>query len=175
MRWGLRRQGRGTIGTALVMSILVFASSSSAQTTSPLDIKTFTASPEIAAALAKAKAERKGDAPVVVEPILSLPPYRVNLEYRPGTSPAMVHEKDAEMMYVLDGAGTIVTRGTLVDEKRTNEANRSGSTISGGQPQAISKGDLIIIPENTPHQVTPGPGGPITIMSVHMPRPTNWP
>ena len=35
------------------------------------------------------------------------------------------------MMVVLDGTGTITTGGTLVDEKRTNAANLSGSGICG--------------------------------------------
>lgn len=56
----------------------------------------------------KAQADRKGDAPLVAEPILSLAPYRAQLEYRPGTSPAAVHEKNAELMVVLEGTGNIV-------------------------------------------------------------------
>ena len=61
----------------------------------------------------KAKADRKGDAPVTAEPILLLAPYRAQLEYRPGNAPAAVHEKDAELMVVLQGTGDIVTDGKL--------------------------------------------------------------
>lgn len=138
-------------------------------------MKTFASSSEVQALMQKAKADRKGDAPLVAEPILSLAPYRAQLEYRPGTSPAAVHEKDTELMYVLEGTGTIVTGGKLVEEKRTNAANLSGTSIEGGKPQAISKGDFVIVPENTPHQITPGGGQPIVLMTMHAPRPTNWP
>jgi len=137
--------------------------------------KTFTSSSEVQALIQKAKADRKGDAPLVAEPILSLAPYRAQLEYRPGTSPAAVHEKDTELMYVLEGTGTIVTGGKLVEEKRTNANNLSGTSIEGGKPQALAKGDFVIVPENTPHQITPGGGAPIVLMTMHAPRPVNWP
>ena len=129
----------------------------------------------VQALIQKAKADRKGDAPLVAEPILSLAPYRAQLEYRPGTSPAAVHEKDTELMYVLEGTGTIVTGGKLVEEKRTNANNLSGTSIEGGKPQALAKGDFVIVPENTPHQITPGGGAPIVLMTMHAPRPVNWP
>ncbi len=139
-------------------------------------MKTFAAAADIPALIAKAKAERKGDQPLVIVPMASVAPYSVSLEYRPGTSPAAVHEKDAEMMVVLEGSGTIVTGGKLVDEKRTNAANLNGSSIADGKPQAVTKGDLLIVPENTPHQVIPS-GGPIVLMTMHVPRPApaNWP
>ena len=140
-------------------------------------MKTFTAGADIPAMIAKAKADRKGDAPMVNQPILSLAPYTVALEYRPGTAPASLHEKDAELMFVLEGSGTIVTGGKLVDEKRNNAANLGGSSIAGGKSQAVVKGDFLIVPENTPHQVIPGGGAPIVLMTFHVPRPAPaaWP
>jgi mannose-6-phosphate isomerase-like protein (cupin superfamily) len=79
-------------------------------------------------------------------------------------SPAAVHEKDAELMVVLEGTGDIVTGGKLVNEKRSNANNLSGSSISDGNTQAVVKGDMIIVPANTPHQVIPKGGAPIVLM-----------
>src|SRR5882724_13232007 len=110
----------------------------------------FMSEKQITGLVDKAKADRKGDAPLVSEPILSLAPYRAQLEYRPGISPAAVHEKDAELMVVLDGTGNIVTGGKLVDEKRNNANNLGGSSIAGGVSQAVVKGDTLIVPANTP-------------------------
>lgn len=140
-------------------------------------MKVFSAGADIPALIAKAKADRKGDAPLVIEPILSLAPYGVSLEYRPLAAPASLHEKDAEIMYVLEGSGTIVTGGKLVDEKRSNAANLNGTSIADGKSQAVVKGDVLIVPENTPHQVLPGGGGPVVLMTLHVPRPApaNWP
>lgn len=136
----------------------------------------FMSSKDIMALVDKAKAERKGDAPLVGVPILAAAPYRLMLEYRPGTSPAAVHEKDAELMIVLDGTGQIVTGGKLADEKRTNANNLSGPSITGGMTQNVVKGDTVLVPANTPHQVIPTGGAPIVLMTWHVPfPPAGWP
>jgi mannose-6-phosphate isomerase-like protein (cupin superfamily) len=152
------------------------ATSALAQQAAAPPAKTFMNNKEIMGLIDKAKADRKGDAPLVAEPILSLAPYRAQLEYRPGTSPAAVHEKDAELMVVLEGTGNIVTGGKLVDEKRNNANNLGGSSITGGNSQAVVKGDMLIVPANTPHQVIPTGGAPIVLMTLHVPHPPmNWP
>jgi mannose-6-phosphate isomerase-like protein (cupin superfamily) len=152
----------------------VIASGAIAQP-APAPMKNFIANGEIASLVAKAKADRKGDQPLVAEPILSLAPYRAQIEYRPATSPAAVHEKDAELMFVLEGAGNIVTGGKLTEEKRTNANNLSGASIDGGKTQAVVKGEWFFVPENTPHQVVPTGGAPIILITMHVPRPTDWP
>ncbi len=134
------------------------------------ELKIFTSSSDITALIAKAKADRKEGQPLVSEPILRLAPYRTNLEYRPAISPAAVHETEAELMYVIEGSGTAVTGGKLVNEKRTNAANLSGTSIEGGNSQPIKKGDFLIVPEKTPHQIIPS-GDPIVLMTMHVPRP----
>ena len=133
------------------------------------NIKTFASSNDVVGLIAKAKADRKDGQPLVSEPILQLAPYRANLEYRTAMAPAAVHETEAEMMYVIDGAGTIVTGGKLTEPKRTNAANLSGANIEGGTSQVINKGDFLIVPQNTPHQITPT-GGTIILMTLHVPR-----
>jgi mannose-6-phosphate isomerase-like protein (cupin superfamily) len=159
----------GSAGPAFVQQAL-------AQQAAPPTLQTFLNSKEIMALVDKAKADRKGDAPLVAEPILLLAPYRAMLEYRPGTSLAALHEKDAELMVVLDGTGNIVTGGKIVDEKRVNAANLSGPSIADGNSQAVVKGDMLIVPANTPHQVIPTGGAPIVLMTLHVPStPANWP
>lgn len=131
-------------------------------------MKTFTSSAEVQQLIAHARQIHK-DEPTLIQPLLSLQPYRANLEYRTATGPAAVHEKEAELFYVIDGSGTLTTGGKLKDEKRTNPTNLSGSGIDGGQSRAVAKGDFIIVPENTPHQYT-GIKGELILMSIHMPR-----
>jgi hypothetical protein len=55
--------------------------------------KTYTSAAEITALIAKAKGERKNDAPIVQENILRLDPYSAGLEYRGAVGPAAIHEK----------------------------------------------------------------------------------
>jgi mannose-6-phosphate isomerase-like protein (cupin superfamily) len=133
-------------------------------------MNTFSSAADVQALLAKAKAEHKEGQVMVSEHILSLAPYVANLEYRPIDGAVAVHEKEAEMVYVIDGGGTLITGGTVVGEKRTNAANLSGTAIDGGTMRTIAKGDFAIIPEGTPHQFKPA-GGALVLMTLHVPRP----
>jgi quercetin dioxygenase-like cupin family protein len=133
-------------------------------------MNTFSSAADVQALLAKAKAERKEGQVMVAEHILSLAPYTANLEYRPIDGAVAVHEKEAEMVYVIDGGGTLTTGGTVVGEKRTNATNLSGTAIDGGTMRTIAKGDFAIIPEGTPHQFKPA-NGMLVMMTLHVPRP----
>ena len=144
-------------------------------TTPPADasaMKVFSSSAEVLQLLSKAKAERKEGQVMVAEHILSLAPYTANLEYRPVEGAVAVHETEAEMVYVIDGTGTLTTGGKVVGEKRTNAKNLSGTSIDGGTAQTMNKGDFTIIPEGTPHQFKPA-GGPLVLMTLHVPRPAS--
>jgi len=161
----------------LAATLLVTALASGAAAQQPATpVTVFMNNKDIMALVDKAKADRKGDAPVTAEPILSLAPYRAQLEYRPGSGAAALHEKDAELMVVLDGTGNIITGGKMVDEKRVNANNLTAPSIADGTTRAVVKGDMILIPANTPHQVIATGGAPIVLMTLHMPYPPeNWP
>lgn len=133
--------------------------------------QTFSSAADVEGMVAKAKNERKPDQANFIQPLLRLAPYTVNLEYRVEgiDTPATVHEKEAELIYVIDGAATFTTGGRLAGEKRTNAGNLSGTGVEGGTPRRISKGDYIFVPENTPHAFTNAQGR-LVIMSVHVPR-----
>lgn len=131
--------------------------------------KTYSSAADVAALLAKAKADHKDGQPTVVENILHLAPYNANLEYRTGVGPAAVHEREAELFYVLDGSGTLTTGGKLTNEKQTSAGNLTGTGIEGGSAQAVAKGDVVIVPENTPHWFS-SINGTIVLMSLHVPR-----
>jgi mannose-6-phosphate isomerase-like protein (cupin superfamily) len=133
-------------------------------------MKIFASSADVTAMIAKAKSERKEGQAVLSQRILQLAPYNANLEYRASVGPAAVHEKEAEMFYVIDGTATLVTGGKLVKETRTNPENLSGTGIEGGASQAIAKGDFVIVPENTPHWFSTI-NGTLVLMSLHVPRP----
>ena len=133
--------------------------------------KLFAGSADVTAMMAKAKSERKPDQPNFIQPIVQLAPYTANLESRVAgvKAPASVHEREAEMFYVVEGAGTLVTGGTLRDEKRTNAENLTGSAIEGGTPRRIVKGDWVMVPEKTPHWFSQVEGT-IVLMSIHLPH-----
>jgi mannose-6-phosphate isomerase-like protein (cupin superfamily) len=83
--------------------------------------------------------------------LIRLAPYNVNMELRKMGQAASVHETEAELFYVIDGAGTLVTGGKLMEERRTNAENLSGTGIEGGVTKRVSKGDWILVPAGEPH------------------------
>ena len=133
--------------------------------------KTFTSAADVTSMIAKAKSERKPDQPNYIQTLLQASPYKVNLEYRirgVDTNPN-VHEHEAELVYVVEGGGTLTVGGKLRDPKRANAANLTGSGIEGGNPRQIAKGDFVMIPENTPHGFH-ATADNLVIMSIHLPR-----
>ena len=155
------------IGISLALTL--FAAAAVAQSGAAQAVKMFSSSADVVVLQAKAKSERKEGQPLVVQRILQLAPYNANLEYRASVGPASIHEKEAEIFYVIDGGGTMVTGGKLMNESRTNAENLTGSGIEGGTPRKLAKGDFLVVPENTPHWFS-SLDGSITLMSLHVPR-----
>jgi len=133
--------------------------------------KTFASAADVEAMINKAKTERTPDQANFIQQIVRLAPYNVNLEYRVAgvDTPATLHETEAELIFVVDGAATLLSGGKLTEEKRTNPSNLAGKDVEGGTSQRIAKGDYIFMPENTPHAFRKTEGR-LIIMSVHMPR-----
>ena len=150
--------------------IAAFVMPAFAQPMTPAMAKTFTSSAEVQQLIAKAKADRKGDAPTTIEPILSLGTYHANLEYRPIAGPAALHDTENELMFVIEGAATITMGGQMVNPTRPNPTNQSAPSISGGTDMAVAKGDFIMVPHGTPHQITAVKDAPLVLMTLHMPQ-----
>lgn len=72
-----------------------------------------------------------------------------------------LHDKVTEVYQVLEGSGTLVTGGTMVNPQRRTDAAEevtqingpgvSGTAIEGGVRRRITKGDMVIVPAGTPH------------------------
>jgi len=137
----------------------------------PAAPKLFASAGDVSALIERAKKERKADQANFAQAVVALRPYAVNLEYRVAglNAPASVHEKEAEMFWVVEGSGTLVTGGTLKEERRTNPENLQGSAIDGGSSRRVAKGDVIVVPEKTPHWFTQLDGA-LVLMSLHVPR-----
>ena len=120
---------------------------------------------ELAAIVAKQPKDRNGN-----QTFLQLAPYNVNMEHRVNMPQnASIHDKEAELFYVIDGGGTIVTGGKLLNGNRTNADNSTGSGIEGGTSRKLGKGDFVLVPEGVPHWFS-AVDGELTMMSLHLPR-----
>jgi mannose-6-phosphate isomerase-like protein (cupin superfamily) len=103
--------------------------------------------------VAKNSRVTKATDPMVATNLVTQLPYRVNVEHRiAGTTPPSIHEKNAEMFFVVDGDGVVNTGGKLVDPVRRGN-NILGTSIVDGQSRAIHKGDVVFVPAGTPHQI----------------------
>ena len=80
--------------------------------------------------------------------------------FRPKSRPgdAIRHQTSVtEIYYMLEGTATLVTGGTIVEERstgvspNTKRPNFGGPRIDGGVARKVVPGDVIIIPGNTPH------------------------
>ncbi|HWK35895.1 cupin domain-containing protein [Sphingomonas sp.] len=130
------------------------------------DAGTYISAADIRARIAEA--ERSGTSPAAG--LIALAPYKASLEYRTRAMPAALHEDRAEFFVVLEGSGTLVTGGTLVDQSRKDAANLAGSAISDGQARTVAKGDVFIIPEKTAHWFSQIDGKALVLMSMYVPR-----
>jgi len=77
--------------------------------------------------------------------------YMVHTSRRDKPGLAEVHSLDTDIIYVLQGSATLVTGGTAVGAKEIAPDEIRGSRIEGGVTRELSKGEVIIVPNNTPH------------------------
>ena len=144
------------------------AGASKAQS-APNAMKLFSSAADVQALIAKAKSERKNNAPLVAEPILALAPYKATLEYRASVGPAAVHDTEAEFFYVIAGSAMMVTGGTLVSPVHPNATNSTGTAIEGGASRSVSTGDFIVVPQGTAHWFSTI-SETLVLMTLHVPR-----
>ena len=74
--------------------------------------------------------------------------------YRPEgiTGDVNVHLVDTtEIYYMLKGAATLVTGGTLVESYEANKSWMRAKSIEGGVTRRVVPGDVIVIPGHTAH------------------------
>jgi len=77
--------------------------------------------------------------------------YMVHASRRDADGQAEVHERDADIIYMLEGTTTFITGGTVVGGKTTAPDEIRGSSVRGGEARTLSKGDVIVVPKGTPH------------------------
>jgi glc operon protein GlcG len=77
--------------------------------------------------------------------------YMVHASRREAAGQVEVHTKDTDIIHVLDGSATFVTGGTVVDGKTTAADEIRGASIQGGATRTLAKGDVVIVPNGTPH------------------------
>ena len=65
---------------------------------------------------------------------------------------AEMHAKTNHVFIIVDGEADFITGGKMLEPKETAPGQTRGSGIEGGITHRLTKGDVITIPANTPHQ-----------------------
>jgi mannose-6-phosphate isomerase-like protein (cupin superfamily) len=142
----------------MVLGIFVILVASSVKAQSPTAATDITAA-QVQAFIKDAPRDRNSDRPIRV---IDVGGYRVGVfgVFRPKETPpsATVHQTNVtETYYMLEGAGVLVTGGTLrkpVTPRPSNLGNwtdNGSEGIEGGTSRRLAKGDVVIIPGGVPH------------------------
>ena len=142
----------------IFMGIFVLLIASSAKAQTPMAATDVTAA-QVQTFIKDAPRDRNSDRPIRV---IDAGGYRVGVfgVFRPKDAPisATVHQTNVtETYYMLEGAGVLVTGGTLRTPAKPRPSTLGdwtdlGSTgIEGGVSRRLSKGDVVIIPGGVPH------------------------
>ena len=137
----------------LITCVIVFGTLAVTAQQPPLPATDLT-NAEITAFIDKLPKDAISDLPIKV---VDVGGYRVGVYgvFRPKSAKqdAVMHEvRTTEVYQMLEGVGTLVTGGRLVDERRDPKSSTvRGSRIEGGVSRRVVKGDVIIIPGRTPH------------------------
>jgi mannose-6-phosphate isomerase-like protein (cupin superfamily) len=92
--------------------------------------------------------------------------------YRNGNGEAEIHEKQADLLMIRSGEGTVLVGGKIVEGKPSGPDEIRGKSIEGGTRYPIAAGDILYIPANTVHQFVVEPGKSFTAMVVKItPKP----
>jgi mannose-6-phosphate isomerase-like protein (cupin superfamily) len=62
-----------------------------------------------------------------------------------------VHDKETDILYIIDGDATFVTGGKMVGGKNTRPGQWLGTDITGGETRHLVKGEVVVVPAGVPH------------------------
>ena len=93
------------------------------------------------------------------------------LNARTKSGGAEVHAHFADFIIVLDGEGTELTGGTVVDAKPQANGETRGTRLDGATAHVLHKGDVLHIPAGTPHQAIEDTGQGIVVYVIKVQEP----
>lgn len=131
----------------MLAALLLMGAAAFAETPQPATVKT---SAELMAVITqKVKAAPQDEAGVRA---MFGDDYTVALVHREATGLAATHgtgpAKGTEVHYIVEGAATVVTGGTIV---RAGSGSTRSAMIEGGVEHHLTKGDVLFVPAGTPH------------------------
>lgn len=83
--------------------------------------------------------------------LVTRPDVLVQGSHRDKAGQVEVHDKETDVLYILEGEATFVFGGKMVGGKTTRPAQWLGTDITGGESHQVAKGDVFVIPAGIPH------------------------
>jgi len=84
-------------------------------------------------------------------PLVTRPDLLVSGSHRDKGGQVEVHDKETDVLYIVDGEATFVTGGKMVGGKSSRPDQWLGTDITGGETRKLVKGDVIVVPAGVPH------------------------
>ena len=84
-------------------------------------------------------------------PLVAAPDLTVTGSHRDKAGQVEVHEKETDVIYIIEGDATFVTGGTVVGQKQNRPGQFVGTDVQGGETHKLTKGDVIVVPAGIPH------------------------
>src|ERR1043166_1034117 len=75
-------------------------------------------------------------------PLVNASDLLVSGSHRDKAGQVEVHDKETDVIYMVDGEATFVTGGTAVGLKTTRPGQKVGTNIRGGETHNLTKGDV---------------------------------
>jgi hypothetical protein len=83
--------------------------------------------------------------------LVAAPDLLVSGSHRDKAGQVEVHDKETDVIYVVDGDATFVTGGEMMGGKVTKAGQSMGTDIKGGETHHLAKGDVVVVPAGIPH------------------------
>jgi glc operon protein GlcG len=84
-------------------------------------------------------------------PLLENSEYKVHASRRTEAGKVEIHERETDVVYVLQGEAIFVTGGRLLDGVVTGPGEIRGTQLEGGTVRRLVPGDVVIVPHGMPH------------------------
>jgi mannose-6-phosphate isomerase-like protein (cupin superfamily) len=159
------------MATVVVAAAQAYGAQAPAAPSSTNTSSVYISAEDIAATLQQSIKNNVVDQPIKAMDITTPSGHRASLALLRRTkeeSTALIHDRVTEVYQIVEGAGTIVTGGRLVDPKpsdltRLNAGPSQTGVHQGGDSRRVGPKDVIIIPAGTAHRFS-ALDGPITYL-----------
>ena len=105
--------------------------------------------------------------------LANYPGHYTMLIYRDKDGEVEVHQRFADVIFVMSGNATLITGGSTQNGKVVKPGEIRGTSITGGSQSKLGEGDIVHIPANTPHQLLIPPGNSITYITIKVETPAS--